>query len=226
MDCGDIKKSDYYNIMSKVAPLISQKILERKVNQKNKSEENIEIIEYFKKTEEFFEENNSNLDQPKFSDIFESINEDEKIKNIIQNELFEYIEKVKNKTEDIIKKIQGKESTNEKKNLEKLIMKVYPEFKEEMEKLRNKENIANKDNNLKNIVNIYYKSKQKKSKELIQDKDIKNGIPEITKIYYDFQKEKEKYDNILSYNNINIIKKDFTNGYHEKIVSKFNHMLH
>ena len=58
IDCGELNENDFYDIMSKNAPYIAQRILERKVNNRDNPEkikENQEIINYFKETEEYFE---------------------------------------------------------------------------------------------------------------------------------------------------------------------------
>ena len=73
-DCGELKRHNFYDIMSETAPYIAQRILERKVNQKDMLEENKEIINYFKETELYFEnkiENNNilNIEQGKNNNI-------------------------------------------------------------------------------------------------------------------------------------------------------------
>jgi hypothetical protein len=47
-NCGELKEHEFYDIMKKNTPFIAQKILERKVNQKNNSKETQEIIDYLK----------------------------------------------------------------------------------------------------------------------------------------------------------------------------------
>ena len=59
-DRGELDEKSFYNIMSKCAPYIAQRILERKVNNKDNLKQNKEIIDYFKKTEESFEKQNNN----------------------------------------------------------------------------------------------------------------------------------------------------------------------
>ena len=47
-----------------------------------------------------------------------------------------------------------------------------------------------------------------------------NSFPETTKLNFDYQLEKEKYDNLIQDKEIIINKKDFTGGYHENIYFK------
>ena len=60
-DCGELKEEDFYDIMSNNAPFIAQKILERKVNKNENSNENEQIIDYFKITENYYENMKINL---------------------------------------------------------------------------------------------------------------------------------------------------------------------
>ena len=64
-DCGELNQHNFYNIMSNNAPYIAQRILERKINQKENLNENQEIIDYFRKTEIFLDkktESKNNID--------------------------------------------------------------------------------------------------------------------------------------------------------------------
>ena len=83
--------------MSKCAPYIAQRILERKVNNKDNLKQNKEIIDYFKKTEESFEKQNNNNNilnntininnkKKRIFEYFEKINEDEKITKLDNKE--------------------------------------------------------------------------------------------------------------------------------------------
>ena len=88
-DCGELTKNTFYNIMKENAPYIGQRIFERKVNQKGKSKENQEIINYFKKTEEYFDKTNKkNINKKKkIYEYFEEINDKENFKNVKSTEI-------------------------------------------------------------------------------------------------------------------------------------------
>ena len=115
-DCGELKEEDFYNIIDKNAPYIAQRILERKTNVNNSSE-NKEIINYFKTTEDYFDiqrgnisnseniiiEQKENTKHNKIYEIFQEINENNEIKSMNPNKLSEYIKEVRDKTFNIIK---------------------------------------------------------------------------------------------------------------------------
>ena len=98
---GEIDENNFYNIMGNNAPYIAQRILEKKVNQKNKNENNI-IINYFQKTEDGFEKGKKNLsEKDKLYNLFKEINEDKT--NFNSPDLSERIIKVRDEAKDIIK---------------------------------------------------------------------------------------------------------------------------
>jgi hypothetical protein len=49
---------------------------------------------------------------------------------------------------------------------------------------------------------------------------MKQHVPETTKISFDYEQEKEKYDNLISDKDIQIEKENFEGGYHETIFLK------
>ena len=113
-DRGELNEKSFYNIMSKCAPYIAQRILERKVNNKDNLKQNKEIIDYFKKTEESFEKQNNNNNilnnsikikkkKKRIFEYFEKINEDEKITKLDNKELAELIQEVRKETENVIR---------------------------------------------------------------------------------------------------------------------------
>jgi len=226
-NCGELKEHEFYDIMKKNTPFIAQKILERKVNQKNNSKETQEIIDYFIKTEKSFEQKNSFKRKKKISDFFKKIYENDKIKKFNQNEIFEEIKAVKEETENIIKNAKIEELKNEKENLKNQIKRYFPKANKEnsikLNKIDNnsKNNIILNDNN-DAIMNNKIKSllDQSKSKELSPNENKKSEIPMTSKIIFNFETEKEKYDNLISDQNFNILKENFNKGYHEIISLK------
>ena len=108
-DTGELEQEDFYKIISKNAPFISQRILERKVNDKNNSGQNKEIIDYFKTTENYLEKNAKNKKnyskKKKIYEIFEEINNNAEVNSMDHGKLAKYIEKVKDQTNNAIELI-------------------------------------------------------------------------------------------------------------------------
>ena len=135
-------------------------------------------------------ENNNNMEQ---EDIFEINNINDNIQNLIK----------------------------EKEYLRNQIIKVFPEIDNELKILKNSpkneknnnENINNNQSNRKNISQLEEELKNKKS----ISQPLNPPIPEITKINFDYQQEKEKYDNLIKDKELEIFKEDFSGGYHENI---------
>ena len=106
----------------------------------------------------------------------------------------------------------------EKEYLRNQILKVFPEIDNELKLLKNtpKNNNENINNNnkskIKNISQLKEELNNKKSMSQITP-----PIPEITKLNFDYQQEKEKYDNLIQDKEIQIFKEDFSGGYHENI---------
>ena len=125
-DCGEINEKSFYDIMSKNAPYIAQRILERKVNQKDNLKENQQIINYFKETEEYLEKKNNNYNifnnsinihsnKKKIYEYFQKINEDD---YTAKQDINQLISDVKEETKKIIDRISQPnipKQTNKKK---------------------------------------------------------------------------------------------------------------
>lgn len=114
-DGGELTQQNFYEIMSKNAPFIAQRILERKINKINNLKENEEIIDYFKETELYFENKNKNnlgnnsegkqikINKQKIYELFKEINENNDVYLKDPTQLSEYITKVRVQTNGIIK---------------------------------------------------------------------------------------------------------------------------
>ena len=122
----------------------------------------------------------------------------------------------------------------EKEYLRNQISKVFPEIDNELKLLKNipkKENENNKNINNNNKINKKSISHIKEeittntntnnnmNNNMIQSNSNPNSslTPETTKLNFDYQLEKEKYDNLIKDKEIVIFKEDFTGGYHENI---------
>ena len=141
--------------------------------------------------------------------------------NIGQN-----LESNKNKIneDDHLNEINDKENLKkEKLYLKNQILKVFPGIDDELKLLKNIPKHENENNNLNNN-----KNKNSINKNIIQIKEEneikstvikppKNKIPDTTKLNFDYQLEKEKYDKLIQDKEIIINKEDFTGGYHENI---------
>ena len=108
----------------------------------------------------------------------------------------------------------------EKEYLKNQILKVYPEIDNELKLLKNIPKNENENNNnkinKKNISQLKEELNIKKEMNTPQTSN-SNQIPETTKLTFDYQQEKEKYDNLIEDKDIIINKEDFTGGYHENI---------
>ena len=229
-DCGELKEHEFYDIVKKNTPFIAQRILERKVNQKNNSKESEETIEYLSKTENYFAQKNPK--KKKISDFFKEIYENDEIKELDQIKMFEEITVVKEKTEDIIKNAKIEEIQDEKENLKDQITKYFPKINEEIEKLRyDSKNLNENNNNSKNniILNeeettindkIKLTLEQSNTNYLFSNENKISEIPMPSKIILNFETEKEKYNNFISEQDFSIIKENFDTGYHEIISLK------
>ena len=115
-----------------------------------------------------------------------------------------------NETENLIK---------EKEYLKNQILKVFPDIDNELKLLKNIPKNENENNNINklNKKNISELKEEITMKKDLNDQPISGSIPEITKLGFDYQLEKEKYDNLIQDNDIIINKEDFTGGYHENI---------
>jgi len=120
----------------------------------------------------------------------------------------------------------------EKEHLKNQILKVFPDIDEEIKTLKNIPKVLNDNKDNKKINNIKNNSiqdnkinnpsdleqSQQTEKSLIEL--MKQHVPETTKISFDYEQEKEKYDNLISDKDIQIEKENFEGGYHETIFLK------
>ena len=148
-------------------------------------------------------------------------------KNDIKKESENNIEKEEDVRDinDIFEKNNVEALKKEKEYLRNQILKVFPQIDDEIKKLKNTPKTENKNDN--NIININNNSNKKNISQLKEDKNNKNSklsttptqlqLPETSKISFDYQQEKEKYDNLIEDKDIIIHKEDFTGGYHENI---------
>ena len=84
-------------------------------------------------------------------------------------------------------------------------MKVFPEIDEEIKTLKNSPKQLNDDN--KNLINNNNSTINNKDKSQLEEQNKQDQpkneiietpqVPEITKITFDYEQEKEKYDNIF-----------------------------
>ena len=107
----------------------------------------------------------------------------------------------------------------EKEYLRNQILKVFPQIDDELKLLKN---TPKKENNNDIINNKSNKKSISQLKEDIANKKsmltpTSSQLPEVTQINYDYQQEKEKYDNLIQDKDIIIHKEDFIGGYHETI---------
>ena len=114
----------------------------------------------------------------------------------------------------------------QKEHLKNQIFKVFPEINEELKSIQNSPNLSNEENNNNNNINNSISNKNKKIPSLIEkpsekdDENEKKCQPEESKISIDYEKEKEKYDSLISDNDIQIEKENFEGGYHETLYLK------
>ena len=214
-DCGELKQNTFYDIMEENAPFIAQRILERKVNQKGKSKENQEIIDYFEKTEEYLDKVNNNKKKKKLYQYFKEINENEEIKKVDSNKLSEIIYNVKNKVEKIIENKQKTLYIYFKNYLPINIKTNHRQLTPDNLINKNKYRKINKNNNIislslkktqyipiinsiNNIDNLSYSS----SRNIINNNSLKNFQNNI----------EQKPSSILPQNNNNLIKNKINNN--------------
>ena len=151
------------------------------------------------------------------------------LENII-NEKME-VENIKNeeqKDEEIVEINEVDLLKKEKEHLKNQIVKVFPEIDEEIKTLKNSPKQLNDDN--KNLINNNNSTINNKDKSQLEEQNKQDQpkneiietpqVPEITKITFDYEQEKEKYDNLISDKEILIEKQNFEGGYHETIYLK------
>ena len=217
---GKLNEHNFYNIMSNNASNLAQRILERKVNQSNNLKQNQEIIDYLKEIEKNF--NN----KTKLYKFFEEINNNPEIYKMNNNELSEYISKVKDEAKEIIKINTNLEKKNNDdkdrliKDLEDTINLKKDEIRKEKIDNLNKEekiNILNNENNkikkdndilkayYKELYNEYYRLEESSIKvsndknELEKEKTkLREDINKINALNFNLNND---YNNILNENN-------------------------
>ena len=167
-----------------------------------------------KEKKKLLSENEESNDGQNLENIIkEKIDENDKEKQIIEEKMHEI------KEVDRLKK--------EKEHLKNQIIKVFPEIDEEIKTLKNirtaqKDDDKNKNINIGKIISNNSKSQNEGSKQKGQSniEIVKPLQPETTKISFDYEQEKEKYDNLISDKSIQIVKENFEGGYHETIYLK------
>lgn len=157
----------------------------------------------------------------------------QKLENIINEKIGEENNEIKeNEDEDIIVTNEVEFLKKEKEHLKNQILKVFPDIDEEIKTLKNTPKVLNDNKDNKKINNIKNNSIQdnkiNNSSDLEQSQQtekslielMKQHVPETTKISFDYEQEKEKYDNLISDKDIQIEKENFEGGYHETIFLK------
>jgi ATP-dependent RNA helicase DOB1 len=125
--------------------------------------------------------------------------------------------------EDIVEINEVDLLTKEKEHLKNQINKVFPEIEQEIKNIQNTPNLLNENNNDIKINNNQLSETKNKNSELSKSKSEEPNKPqnqETTKITFDYEQEKEKYDNLISDKDIQIEKENFEGGYHETIYLK------
>jgi ATP-dependent RNA helicase DOB1 len=125
--------------------------------------------------------------------------------------------------EDIVEINEVDLLKKEKEYLKNQINKVFPEVEQEIKNIQNTRNLLNENNNDIKINNNQLSETKNKNSELSKSKSEEPNKPqnqETTKITFDYEQEKEKYDNLISDKDIQIEKENFEGGYHETIYLK------
>ena len=168
----------------------------------------------------------------------EELKDGQNLENIINEKMdVENDKKSEKKEEEITELIEVENFKKDKEFLKNQIIKVYPEIDEALISLKNTPKLDDNNKN-KKIINDNSKNQKDKDKtktqleESISNKtentnikeesqsDIKQEIPITSKITFDYEQEKEKYDNLISDKDIQIEKENFEGGYHETIYIK------
>ena len=219
---GILNEYDFYNIMSNNASNIAQRILERKVNQNNNLKQNKDIIDYFKDTENYFENKNINNNyasknnrknkSQKLYHFFQEINENKEIQQMNPNKLSEYIKKVSDKANEIIKFNNNVEKNNndDTVRLTRIIKDLKENLKCKNDKIRKEEkDNYNKDkeiNKLNNELKII-----KKENEILNN-NYKTFLNQYFKLIEDNTKDKEENNKLVdNLQNVSIDKKELEN---------------
>ena len=144
------------------------------------------------------------------------------LENIINEKMEE--ENINDKNaEDIVEINEVDLLKKEKEYLKNQINKVFPEVEQEIKNIQNTPNLLNENNNDIKINNNQLSETKNKNSELSKSKSEEPNKPqnqETTKITFDYEQEKKKYDNLISDKDIQIEKENFEGGYHETIYLK------
>ena len=153
----------------------------------------------------------------------ENLNMGQNLESTKNNKNEENLNNVCSENDKVMDEINDKESLKKEKiYLKNQILKVFPGINDELKLLKNIPKKENENNNLNNfnnknnIKNIAQIKEEKSTKSTVIQSS-PNQIPETTKLNFDYQLEKEKYDNLIQDKEIIINKEDFTGGYHENI---------
>ena len=147
IECEDLNESNFYDLISKSAHLIAKRILENKINKKDNLKDNKDIIYYFEQTEESFK----NIKGKKLFELFKEINEDEEISKMNSEKLFQYINKVEEKTKKILE-------DNKKSIINYNFEHTFTTFKKEENNNQINININNNMNKIKKIFNFTFQN--------------------------------------------------------------------
>ena len=105
----------------------------------------------------------------------------------------------------------------EKEYLRNQIIKVFPDIDNELKLLKNIQTKKDVNKNKSNKKKIMKEKEDINNEKINIDESLSSNSQEITKLSFDYQKEKEKYDNLIQDKEIDIDKEDFKGGYHENI---------
>ena len=136
----DLNESNFYDLMSKSAFMITKNILENKINQKTNSKDNEDIIYYFEQTEKSFQ----NSREKKLYELLKEINENDNISQMDSKKLFEYINEMEKQTTKII---EGYKKSIINNNFKNTLTSLFKEKKDNTN--------INLNNNLQKIKKIF-----------------------------------------------------------------------
>ena len=165
---------------------------------------------------------NNKLEDEKIQPEKDESQKGQNLENIINEKMEE--ENINDKNaEDIVEINEVDLLKKEKEYLKNQINKVFPEVEQEIKNIQNTPNLLNENNNDIKINNNQLSETKNKNSELSKSKSEEPNKPqnqETTKITFDYEQEKEKYDNLISDKDIQIEKENFEGGYHETIYLK------
>ena len=165
---------------------------------------------------------NNKLEDEKIQPEKDESKKGQNLENIINEKMEE--ENINDKNaEDIVEINEVDLLKKEKEYLKNQIYKVFPEVEQEIKNIQNTPNLLNENNNDIKINNNQLSETKNKNSELSKSKSEEPNKPqnqETTKITFDYEQEKEKYDNLISDKDIQIEKENFEGGYHETIYLK------